>query len=150
MSRRRAGSALCHLSLGSLWHGIGSDFILGSWWEPLPFHSEAKSSPVTARTPFFFTHAHSSVSGIPACSCPCSLPDSQWPAQSYELSWPQRMNCATCKTGRPSSKGTSFPSWLSAVTRTSWDNEKNKSQRVFQVHSEQGRVLEDATSRSRS
>lgn len=73
---------------------------------------------------FFLSHAHSCVSAIPACSSPCGLCDSQWLAQTWEFTWPQRMKCAVCKTGRPSSKGTSFPSWLSAVTRTSWHTEK--------------------------
>lgn len=101
-----------------------SDFTLGTRWEPLPFRSEAESSPVTARTLLILTHGHSSVSATPVCSCPCGLSDSQWPAQTCEFTWPQRMKCATCRTGRSSGKGTSFPSWLSAVTRTSWDIEK--------------------------
>lgn len=41
-------------------------------------------------------------------------------AQTCEFTWPQRMKCATCKTRKPSRKGTRFPRCLSIVTQTSW------------------------------
>lgn len=124
LSLGRAGSAPCHLSLSSLRH----ETALTSPWELdgnlCPFTVKLNHPRSLARTLLILTHGHCRVSATPVCSCPCGLSDSQWPAQTCEFTWPQRMKCATCRTGRPSGKGTSFPSWLSAVTRTSWDIEK--------------------------
>lgn len=46
--------------------GIGQG-LASPRWEPLPFHSEAASSPVSARTLFILTHSHSTLLSL------CSL-----------------------------------------------------------------------------
>lgn len=61
---KREGSAPCHLSLSSFWHGTGFAFALGTQWESLPFHSEAESYPGTAKH-FLFLLTATAVSQLP-------------------------------------------------------------------------------------
>lgn len=151
LSQGREGSTPCHLSLNSLWHETGSDgdsvgtSALSQWSWIIPSHCQnafySYSCPEQCLSyPSMFLSLWSLWLAV-ACSdlwihlAPknevCYLQNRQ--TQQQRDKFPKLAQC--CDSDK-----------LGYQEDLSW----NKSQWVFQVYSEQGRVLEDATSRSRS
>lgn len=144
----KTGAAHFHLSLHSLWHRTDSYFTLGTQWECLPFHSEAGSSPVTARTLFLLDTWPQQCLSYPSTflSLRCL-----WLTVACSDLWirlaPNNEVCylQNRQTQQLRDKFLKLARCCDWNKLGNWEDLSwNKSQWVLQVYSEHGRVLEDA------